>query len=89
MTGDGIRIRDELYLSLRSVADCYEVELEWLIQVYDSGLLGQGERVAEETVISSVMLDRVAEVRWLHQIAGVNLAGIVLLLNQRDGRNSR
>jgi hypothetical protein len=56
------------------------VDLEWLREVYEIGLLGPGETTSGEPTMAAVMLDRVAQVVRLHRQAGVNLEGIVLLL---------
>lgn len=73
-------IRGELYLTLEIVAECYSVERSWLEEVYDLGLLGDGERAEEGVAIIASKLDRVAEILQLHFHYGVNLPGIAVIL---------
>lgn len=80
MTGRTITIRGEAYLTLETVAECYRVEITWLEEVYALGLLGRGERVEGTTAIAAAMLDRMSRiVRWNRQL-GVDLSGILALL---------
>ena len=76
-------IHGEVYLTLETVAECYEVEVTWVREVYDVGLLGTGEPVEHSIAIAARMLDRLAEVRRLTLQTGVNLPGIVMLLERR------
>lgn len=80
MRAEHVLIRDRVYIPLPAVAECYQLEIEWLREVYEIGLLGAGERIEQETVIELAMLDRVAAVWRLNRVAGVNLEGVVLLL---------
>ena len=73
-------IRGELYLTLETVADCYQVDCDWLEEVYELGLLGRGERSGEGVAITARKLDRVAEILQLHFHHGVNLPGIAVIL---------
>ncbi len=80
---DDIVIRGHRYLSVRAVAECYEVEESWVIRIYEAGLLGEGERVEEELAISIGMLDRVAAIRRLHRHLGLSLETIAVWLDSR------
>jgi hypothetical protein len=80
MSRETIVIRGEVYLTLEALADCYRVEVAWLHEVYELGLLGDGERVGATTVVSATMLDRTARILRLHLQQGVDLMGILGLL---------
>jgi len=84
MKREAISIRGHLYLTLETVADCYRVEVEWLYEVYEMGLLGPGERVGSSTAIAASMLDRIGEILRLHRQQGINLAGIFMLLDRPE-----
>ena len=73
-------IRGETYLTLEIVAECYRVERSWLEEVYELGLLGEGERSEQGVAITARKLDRVAEILQLHFHHGVDLSGIAVIL---------
>lgn len=79
-----ITIRGRVYLTLETVAECYEVEVSWIREVYEIGLLGPGESVEGSVAIAGAMLDRLGEILRLHRQQGVNLAGIARLLAERS-----
>lgn len=72
------------YLTLTVVAECYSVEVRWVREVYEFGLLGTGRVVAGEPAIATVMLERVAVIRRMQLQAGLNLAGVALLLEEME-----
>ena len=72
------------YLTLTVVAECYAVKVHWVREIYEFGLLGDGHEVEGEPAIATVMLERVAVIRRLQLQAGLNLAGIALLLDEVD-----
>lgn len=80
MSAERIVLRGELYLSLEEVAECYHVELAWVREVVDLGLLGRCELTRGRLVVAATRLDRVAEILRLQRQQGVNLAGIAMLL---------
>lgn len=82
MKHEGISIRGHLYLTLETVAACYRVEVDWLHEVYETGLLGSGERVGDSTAIAAAQLDRLGEILRLSRQQGINLAGILRLLDE-------
>lgn len=81
--GDRIVIHGHVHLSLRTVARCYDVQVTWLEEVFELGLLGSGESVADGIVVAATQLDQVARIVRLHFYDGVNLEGIAVLLRQR------
>ncbi len=81
MTWRTIELHGETYVSIATVAECYEVELAWIEEVYTLGLLGPGERVERLLVVSVSMLDRVALILRLERQQGINLPGIARLLD--------
>jgi hypothetical protein len=78
--GGGPLVGGERFIPLAVVADCYEVELTWVQEVYEFGLLGEGRRVEGKLAVSTVMLERVAVIRRLTLQQGLNLAGVAALL---------
>ncbi len=81
-TGHHPASRGDRYLTLTVVAECYEVELRWVRDVYDFGLLGEGRLEHGELAISTVMLERVAVIRRLQLQLGINLPGVALQLEE-------
>jgi hypothetical protein len=67
------------FLSLESVAECFRVDVRWIEEAYDFGLLGRGRVVERRVTISVEYLDRVADMLRLHR-QGVNFAGIAMLI---------
>lgn len=76
-------IEGRLWVSLETAASCYRVEVAWLDEVYETGLLGSGQEIDGATLIAAAMLDRLGEIVRLHHQQGVNLAGIVAMLESR------
>lgn len=79
-----VTIRGEHYVTLQDVAESFEFELTWVQEVYEFGLLGPGETVDGRIAIASRLLDRVAAIRRLNRVLGVNLAGVALVLQEPD-----
>ena len=79
-----VTIRGEHYVTLQDVADGFEFELAWVQEVYEFGLLGPGESVGGSIAIASRLLDRVAAIRRLNRVLGVNLAGVALILHEPE-----
>ena len=79
-----IEIRGEPYVRLTTVAECYELEVTWLEEVYALGLLGDGERYRRTIAIRARLLARVARIVQLHFHQGVNLEGVALLLGDEE-----
>lgn len=78
-----IAIGGELHLSLQVVAECYRVELAWLRDAFEIGLL-VGHREKNEIVIAAGMMDRVAEIVRLHVYYRLDLSAITLVLGHPD-----
>lgn len=89
MTPRTLTIRGEAFLTLETVAECYCVEVHWLEEVYDLGLLGSGETVEGSTAIEASMLDRVGTILRLHRQLGVDIAGMALVLDEFERRATR
>ena len=79
-----LTIRGEHYVTLHDVARSFEFELTWVQEVYEFGLLGPGEQVGADVAIASRLLDRVAAIRRLNRVLGVNLAGVAVILQETD-----
>lgn len=75
-----LEIRGELFVTLESAAACYQVELRWVEEVYDLGLLGPGERVGSALAVRASELDHLAAaLRW-HRHHGLALESVLALL---------
>lgn len=65
MTPRLIRIEGEAYVTLETIAGCYDCEVSWVVQVYEYGLLGEGRAVGTSVAVPAVLFDRVARIwRW-------------------------
>ncbi len=78
-------IGGELHLSLETVAEIYQVQILWLREVYDAGLVGQGLASGTTPCIAVVQLDRVATIVRLHTVLGLDLETISLTLEDLSG----
>jgi len=81
MVSRWVVVRGQRFVSLETVAECYEVEVAWVREVYDFGLLGPGEVVEGTIAVAAAMLERMAEIRRLTLIGG-DLAVIAVLLDE-------
>jgi hypothetical protein len=78
-----LEVRGEAYLSLEAAAQCFEVEVAWVREVYELGLLGEGEDTGAGLAIPAPMLDRLARVVHLAHHLEVELEWVALVL-ERD-----
>ena len=76
-----VYIREEAYVTLSTIADCYECSETWVREVYDVGLLGTGEIRDELTLVRADAMDRVARILRLSTMHGLELEVIVHLLD--------
>jgi hypothetical protein len=79
-----IVIHGESFVTLATVAECFQVQTAWVRAVYDAGLLGAGERVGDEVAIPSARLERVALVERLHLHYGLDLASVELWIERHE-----
>lgn len=75
-----LEIRGELFVTLETAAECYRVEVRWIEQVYDTGLLGSGERVGGSIAVPAAELDRLAAVLRWHRHHGLELETVLAML---------
>jgi hypothetical protein len=75
-----LRIRGELFVTLETAAECYQVETRWIEEVYSHGLLGRGERVGSSLAVPVSELDRLAAVLRWHRHHGLDLDAVLALL---------
>jgi hypothetical protein len=80
MKADQISVEGELYLSLETCAEIYSVEVVWLREVFDQGLLGRGVTSGQRLCVAAIHLDRVATIVRLNQTCGLDLTDIQLEL---------
>ena len=76
-----VYIREEAYVTLTTIAECYECSEAWVREVYDVGLLGAGEILDEGTLVPARSLDRVAWILRLSTVHGLELDVIAHLLD--------
>jgi hypothetical protein len=81
-----VTIQDESYLTLDTVADCYECTIEMVEHIYGLGLLGPGEQIEGRTAIATRMLERLAEILRLCHYQGIDPTVVELFLVDEDGR---
>lgn len=74
-------IRGEEYVTLKTVAECYELSEAWVYEVFAFGLLGPGEIDNDETLVPVALLDRVATILRLYTVHGFDLDVIAHLLD--------
>ncbi|MCB9899527.1 MAG: hypothetical protein H6825_16090 [Planctomycetes bacterium] len=89
MTRGTIVVAGELFVTLDAVAHCYEVEVAWLLEVHEHGLLGRTAHAGDALVLAVDALDRLARVLRLHRQLGLDLAGIALILGEPDDPTAR
>jgi hypothetical protein len=76
-----VYIREEAYVTLATIAECYECSETWIREVYEVGLLGTGEMLDELTWVPVAAMDRLATILRLSTIHGLELDVIVHLLD--------
>ena len=80
MKHDRIHIDGELYLTLETVAEVYQVQITWLQSIYEFGLLGTGVQSGRSTCIAAIQLDRVATIVRLREVVGNDVETISLAM---------
>ncbi len=81
MTDDKLYVANDLYLSVEIVAQIFEVESLWLLQVCESGLLDNSVQSAPKLHIAAIQMDRVATIVRLHTVLGLEIEAIALALD--------
>lgn len=75
-----LQIRGEVFVTLETAAECYQVETRWIEELYRHGLLGRGERVGSSFAVPEAELDRLAAVLRWHGHHGLELDVVLALL---------
>ena len=86
MSGGRIYVEGELYLSVETVAEIYRVEVVWLREVLDAGLVAGGVASEPTLCIAAARLDHVATIVRLHSALGLDVDAIRLVLESAGGR---
>jgi len=76
MSHDRIYVGGELYLAVETVAEIYRIEVIWLREAVDSGLIGSGVESQPRLCIAAARLDHVATIVRLHQMLGLDVEAI-------------
>ena len=84
MTTRTLMVEGEPYVSLEVLAEIYTVEILWLREVYDCGLLGLGVTSGPHLCVAAVHMDRVATIVRLHHHLGLDLLDIRLELGDLE-----
>lgn len=79
-------IRGERYVTVSRLAQLYDVRVEWLLEVCDSGLLDPLERAGGELAVPATRLDRLGLIQRLNLVQGVNLPGVAIILDLLEQR---
>lgn len=74
-------IHGETYVSLEDISEVCHVEITWVQQVYELGILGPGEHIESVTVVPASFLDRAVRVRRITLQTGLDLDAAVVLFN--------
>lgn len=74
------RIGGEAWLTLETVAECYDCDSAWLHEAWGHGLLGAGLPFEGRVLVHVAVLDRVAEVVRLGRHHGLPFEAIALLV---------
>ena len=85
MSEERIYLEGELHLSLETVAEVYDVEVIWLQEVADAGLIGTGFHTGPRPCIAAVRLDHVATIVRLRRVIGLDVEAIRLALDHARG----
>ncbi|MDA8592358.1 hypothetical protein N9L90_00370 [Planctomycetota bacterium] len=84
MSVETIYFEGEPYLTLEALADVYQVQVVWLREIYQSGLLGSGVDAGTTICIAAVQLDRVATIVRLRHFVGQDVDAISHALGSLD-----
>jgi hypothetical protein len=76
-----IQIREEPYVTLTTIAECYDCSVVWVEEVYGLGMLGSGEKWHDETLVPVVALEHLARILRFHVGHGVDLDLIQRLID--------
>ena len=79
-----VYVEGEPYLTLEAVAEVYQVQVVWLREVYQRGLLGSGVDAGTSICIAAVHLDRVATIVRLRHFVGQDVDAISHALGPLD-----
>ena len=82
LTGEILETREQLTLS--ELCQACGVQVDWITELVDEGILEPIEANVEEWRFSSVSIVRVKKVYRLQQDLGVNIPGIALALDLMD-----
>jgi hypothetical protein len=80
VSGARIYVGGELYLSVETVAEIYRVEVVWLREALDAGLVAGGVASEPTLCIAAARLDHVATIVRLHRALGLDVEAIRLVL---------
>lgn len=84
MTSSRITLHGESWIAIEAVAETFACETALVLEVYELGMLGTGERVGKVLFVRTALLDRVATIVRLHVHQGFELATIEVLLELED-----
>lgn len=77
-----LRVEGELYVTLETLAEIYEVQTVWLRDAYEVGLLGAGVVSGRTVAVAVTQMERVATVVRLRHVVGPDLGALSLALEE-------
>lgn len=91
MTDDiliGLVLDDQSLLTISELCGACEVQIEWIVELVDEGILEPSGQVTEHWCFSGTSLQKARTVKRLQMDLGVNIAGAALVLELMDENNS-
>ncbi len=80
MTPEFFVVDGTRWVTVETVARCYTVQVEWVQQVVELGLVGRCEEREGSVTMPAAQLERVAKIVQLHFYQGLELSVVSVLL---------
>jgi chaperone modulatory protein CbpM len=80
----GIILEEETRLSLRELCDACAVQVEFITELVDEGVIEPSGYEKSHWCFSGISLQRIRKAKRLQQDLGINLAGVALALDLMD-----
>lgn len=79
-----LQIEGKTYVTVETVAGCLQCETQWVLEVYEQGLLGEGVRRDNTVAIAARMMDRMVTIQRFNKDLGIALSAIAAVLDLED-----
>lgn len=80
----GLLLDEDNSLTLNELSHACRVEIEWIVELVDEGILEPSGHDTTHWIFSGLCLHQVRTVRRLQQDLGINIAGAALVLDLMD-----